>query len=129
MQPRFLAIPATLALLFAGGIIAMRRVPQRVAERSTDRAIAHLNELARLGDAAAFYIAARELLLQHFSNDWRMPAEEISAAEIEARLGADGREIERLFALADEAKYSGTAASRADLSQWLQLVRRKVEAS
>ena len=129
LQPRYLAIPATLALLFAGGMLALRRAPQRVSSRVIDHALAHLSELVRAGDASTFYVAASELLQQRFSKSWHMPVEEITAAEIDARLDHDAADIGRLLALADEAKYSGGAADSAGLSQWLQLVRRHLEAS
>jgi hypothetical protein len=129
LQPRYLAIPATLAVLFAAGMFALRRAPQRVSARLTDRAIAHLRDLASAGDAAHFYVAARELLQQHFSKEWQLPAEEFGAAELDARLGEDAQDVGRLFALADEAKYSGAKADSVDLSRWLQLVRRHLGAS
>jgi BatD DUF11 like domain len=124
LQPRFLAIPATLALLFAGGLIALRRAPHRVASKAAERALAHLSELARIGDSSRFYVAARELLLHSFAQAWHVPAEEITASELDAHLDRDAAQIGRLFALADEAKYSGRATEGSDLSQWLQLVSR-----
>ena len=127
LQRRYLAIQATLALLFAGGIVALKRAPQRISSKAADRALAQLSELSRSGDASAFYVAARDLLQQHFAQAWQLPIEQITTAELDARLDHDADDIGRLFALADEAKYSGHAAEGADLSQWLQLVRRHVQ--
>jgi hypothetical protein len=129
LRARYLAIPATLALFFTGGLIALRRAPRMDSSRLTDRALAHLQELVRAGDATRFYVAARELLQQHYSNDWHIPIEAITAAELDARLAHDAATIGRLFALADEAKYSGAAADGVGLPEWLQLVRRQVQAS
>jgi hypothetical protein len=126
LRPGYLAIPAALALLVAGGMVALRRAPQRISSKATDHALAHLSNLVRAGDASSFYVAARDLLMQHFSKAWQIPLEEITAAELNAHLD-DAEDIGRLLALADEAKYSGRAADGADLSQWLQLVRRHVE--
>jgi hypothetical protein len=55
-----------------------------------------------------------------------MPPEQITTAQLDARLGSDAAEISRLFALADEAKYSGYGAGATDFSRWLQLVRRQL---
>jgi BatD DUF11 like domain len=118
------AVPGTLALLFAGGIIALRRSSLRAGTRAADRALAHLSTLTQAGDAGVFYVAARDLLQQHFSTRWQVPAEDVSAGELVARLAHDGDALARLFGLADEAKYSGRAANQSDLSAWLQLVRR-----
>jgi hypothetical protein len=126
LRPGYLAIPAALALLVAGGLVDLRRAPQRISSKATDHALAHLSNLVRAGDASSFYVAARDLLMQHFSKAWQIPLEEITAAELNAHLD-DAEDIGRLLALADEAKYSGRAADGADLSQWLQLVRRHVE--
>jgi hypothetical protein len=124
LQPRYLAIPAALALLLAAGWFARRRAPRDAVPKATQRALDRLSGLERSGDAAAFYVAARELLRESFSRLWHLPVEEISAAELDARLGPDAADVSRLFALADEAKYSGLGATSADLAPWLQLVRR-----
>jgi len=119
-----LAIPAALALLFAAGLFARGRTPRSAVPKTTQRALNALSDLVRSGNAAAFYVAARELLLESFSRLWHLPVEEITAAELDAHLGPDAADISRLFALADEAKYSGHGATNADLAPWLQLVRR-----
>jgi hypothetical protein len=127
LRPGFLAVPAALALAFAAALIALGRAPRRFASKATERALAHLSELARAGDAAAFYVAARQFLLQNLAQAWHLPVEEITPAELHARLDQDAEEASRLFALADEAKYAGRTAVSSDLSQWLALVRRHVQ--
>ena len=125
LRPGFLAIPTALALAFAVGLVALKRAPRRFASQATERALAHLGELARSGDAS-FYVAARDFLLQNLSQTWHLPIQEISMEEIRARLDQDAEQVGRLFASADEAKYGGRAANSSDLSQWLDLVRRHV---
>jgi len=126
LQPRFLALPAALALLLAGGLIGLRRAPKRVASKATERMLAQLSAVARSGDSSTFLVTARQLLLQTLAQRWRIPPEEITPAELDARLGHDAEDIGRLFALADEAKYSGRAADGADFAQWLQIVSRQL---
>jgi hypothetical protein len=128
LQPRFLIIPAALALLVAGGLIGLRRKPSRASSVATARALEQLAAAARSGDTSAFLDAARALLLQHLAQRWQMPAEHITTAELNARLGEDAGEINRLFALADEAKYSGYDGNSPDFSRWLQIVRRQLGA-
>jgi hypothetical protein len=52
-----------------------------------------------------------------------MSAGDITSAELQARLGTASADIERLFALADEAKYSDYNSSNTDFQRWLALIR------
>jgi hypothetical protein len=127
LQPRFLVIPAALALLLAGGLIGLRRKPRRaVPNPALALALARLDAAARSGDSPAFLDTARALLLQDLAQRWQMPQQQITTEELAARLGSDADEIRRLFALADEAKYSRYEGSTTDFSRWLQIVQRQL---
>jgi hypothetical protein len=63
-----------------------------------------LDAAARAGDSSVFFAAAKRVLLQSFAARWQMPADQITVAELKARLGTTGEELEQLFAIADEAK-------------------------
>ena len=52
-----------------------------------------------------------------------MSPEQITFTELKARLGTAGEDIERLFALADEAKYSDYEPGSTDFQRWLRLIR------
>jgi hypothetical protein len=52
-----------------------------------------------------------------------MPADQITVAELKGRLGTKGADVERLFALADEARYSDDEPGGTDFQRWLSLVR------
>ena len=52
-----------------------------------------------------------------------MPADQITFTELKARLGATGEDVERLFALADEARYSDYRPGGTDFQRWLRLIR------
>ncbi|MGH7070078.1 MAG: hypothetical protein ACREFO_08685, partial [Acetobacteraceae bacterium] len=57
---------------------------------------------------------------------WQMPTEHITGTELRARLGTAGEDIERLLAIADEARYAGGwsgGAGGANLQHWLSVVR------
>jgi predicted membrane metal-binding protein len=122
-QPAFLTIPAALFLLLAGSLFAVRPHPAQATSKATERTLARLAAVARSEDSASFFAAARDVLLQTFATRWGLPADRIDSAELKSRLGAAGEDVERLFALADEAKYSDHGAGGVDFQRWLTVVR------
>jgi BatD DUF11 like domain len=122
-QAAFLAVPAALALILAGSLFAVRPHPARVTSKATGRTLAQLEATARAGDPASFFGMARKALIQTFAARWQMSPDQITGDELKARLGAASEEIERLFALADEAKYSNDEAGGTDFQRWLTVIR------
>ena len=80
---------------------------------------------ARAGDAALFFEAARTALQPLLASRWQLEPEQITTAEVEGRVGADN-DVRQLFALADEAKYSGRKLNATDFARWLRIVRREL---
>jgi hypothetical protein len=74
------------------------------------------------GDAARFFQSARVALQQKLAEQWHLAPASITIAEIDARLNGEGGEIRRIFALADQAAYSGQHLSTADFNQWKEIV-------
>jgi len=105
-QPTFLAVPATLVLILAGGWLVVRPSPAQVNAKANARALAQLQAAAQSGDSASFFELARQTLL---------------------RTGAAGADIERLSQLADEAKYSGNEPGTTDFPHWLALIRARLQ--
>jgi hypothetical protein len=122
-QAPFLAVPAALALILAGGWFAVRPNPARASSKAAARALAQLRAAARSDDSSSFFDVARQVLLQTFAARWQMSPDQITVADLRGRLGAAGEDIERLFAIADEAKYSDHQPGSADYQRWLGLVR------
>ena len=122
-QAPFLAVPATLALILAGSWLAVRPHPARGTSKAAERALAQLNAAARSGDSSSFFEVARNSLLQTFAARWQMSPDQITSTELKARLGTAGQDIERLFARADEAKYSDYTPEGGDFQRWLTLIR------
>jgi hypothetical protein len=122
-RPPFLAVPVTLAFIFAGSWLAVRPSPARATSKAAGRALAQLDAAARSGNAASFFEVARSALLQTFAERWRISADQITSAELKARLGPAGEDIERLCALADEAKYSDYEPGSTDFQRWLTVIR------
>ena len=134
-QPRFLALPSVLALLFGGGWVALRRREHNACDLERNRERARLQLIRTLlqqmaaasaaGDAAAFLNVARSSLQQNWGAHWRIAPEEITIADVTARLqGRDRDDLCQIFALADEANYSGATLKAAEFAHWTQVVRR-----
>jgi hypothetical protein len=131
-QPKFLTLPSIIVLAFAAGWIGVRRrraaeqrgpASDRIASRAAKRSLAQMQGAARAGDATQFFDLARMALQVVLGSRWHLAPEEITSAEVEERLGPDS-DIRQLFALADEAKYSGHRLKATDFARWLRIVRR-----
>ena len=119
LQPRFLAIPSLLALGFAGACFrlrrasdpgATRRTRERGSSKAAHRVMKELEAAALAGDAARFFTLARSALLRTF----------------DGQLGAESEEIRQIFALADEANYSGHQLTTTDFERWTHIVRHRL---
>jgi hypothetical protein len=136
-QPRFLAIPSVFSLLFAAGWVALRRRERnagdslRARERARSQQIRSLLEAmsaaSGAGNAALFLTSARSALQHDLSARWQIAPEHVTLEEIDARLDgdADHSDIRQIFALADEANYSGHAPTATDFDRWSQIVHRR----
>jgi hypothetical protein len=121
LQPKFLAIPSFLVLAFAAGWVAVRRRRDEVS-RSIQQAMAQMEAASRARNETLFFDSARGTLQRLFAAQWQLLPEAVTTAEISARMGTDN-EVHRLFALADECKYSGRAPGATDFARWLRVVR------
>ena len=134
-QPAFAGCASALALLFVGGWTLLRRRErhrndlarerERVRAQLTRALSEKMAAAAAGGDTAVFFSSARSALQQALSARWQMAPELITIADVEARLeGGDRVDVRQIFALADEANYSGTDLEAADFEHWTQVVRR-----
>jgi hypothetical protein len=122
-QAPFLAASTALALILAGSSLFVRPSAVSIATKAVERTLARLSTAAQSGDSTAFFAAARETLLQTFAKRWQMAPETITVTELKSRLGPAGADIEQLFTLADEAKYSDHKPGAADFQHWIALIR------
>jgi len=133
LQPRFLAIPSLFALALGGGWLALRRqrgaTPARwMRERHGSRsagAVKAMEGAVKAGNAALFFNLARTELLRMLAARGKVQPDQMTSAEITARLGGESEEIRRIFVLADEANYSGHQPTT-DLERWLHIVRARL---
>jgi hypothetical protein len=134
LQPRFLAVPSILTLVFAAGWLVVRRrknpnlpARNRIVSPAAKRALAQMETAARAGNATSFFNAARAALQQSLAARWQVPPDQITVAEVDTRMGQGGEDVRQLFALADESKYSGRELSSVDFARWARAVRRRME--
>jgi hypothetical protein len=136
-QPRFAALSTTIALAVAGAWLALRRREreandiqgqlERARLQMTHALLGQMTTASASRDTAAFFNAAHSLLQQLFGARWHIPPEHISATDVDAHLeGSDVNDIRQIFALADEANYSGDRLKAADFERWTQIVRRQL---
>jgi hypothetical protein len=150
-QPRFLGFSSVLALLLGVGWEALRRRERNAhdmrRQRERERAqlmgalLDQMSSAAARGDTTAFFTSARGVLQQTLGARWQIAPEQITAADIDARLGGigarpdginmpvedgDKNDIRQIFALADEANYSGDHLEAADFERWTQSVQRQL---
>jgi hypothetical protein len=134
LQARFLPLPSVLVLAFAGGWLALRRRAsdpsrrraQRGKSKAARRALVQVEAAARSGDTTQFFNSARTTLQHTLGARWHLAPEQVTTAEVEARLGSTEADIRELFALADAARYSGEPPTATDFARWLQIVRREL---
>jgi hypothetical protein len=130
LQAKFLPVPSIVVLAFAAGWASARRrrgvrepESERILSRTAKRALAQMQGAARAGDAVLFFDSARTALQAVLATRWQLAPEEITTTEVEGRVGAEN-DIHQLFALADEARYSGRNLNATDFARWLGVVRR-----
>jgi hypothetical protein len=136
-QPRFVGLSSVLALLFGAGWVELRRRDrnaldiqgqrERARQQLTQTLLARMTAASAARNAALFLNSARAALQQAWSARWEVAPEEITEELVDARLdGADRHDIRQIFALADEANYSGDDVQAADFERWTQIVSRQL---
>ena len=130
LQAKFLPVPSILVLALAAGWLGARRrkgeresAADRIASRAAKRVLAQMQAAARAGDAVLFFGSARTALTAVLAARWRLAPENVTTRAVEERVGAES-EIRELFALADEAMYSGRKPNATDFERSLRIVRR-----
>lgn len=120
----FLATAATaVALLLLAAVVELRRRhllrhPEAIARRQRRQLLTEdldrCREALNRGDSAAFLAAAKSALQRHLAGSWNLPAEAITHATLEERLGRQSPLL-AVFAAADAAHYGGSTLTRQEL--------------
>jgi hypothetical protein len=138
-RPPFIALVSALTLLLGGTWVELRRRERQANDLQSERARlraqlikASLEQMAAAStaaDAAMFFNSARSALQQSLSVPWQMAPEQITLADIDARLeGADREDIRQIFVFTDEANYSGDDLQAADFERWSEVIHRRLTA-
>lgn len=132
-QTWFVGSQGALILGFVGGLSFLRRRERRVNDADGARrreassaiatCLAEMDAASIAGDAARFFQCARAALQHSLAARWHVIPASITIAEIDARLNGEGAEMRRIFALADQAAYSGQHLGAGDFQQWKETVR------
>jgi hypothetical protein len=132
-QAWFVSSQSVLVLGFAGGFIFLRRREKRANDADGARrceessvitsCLAEMDAASVAGDTGRFFQFARAALQQRLATSWHVVPASITIADIDARLNGEGGEMRRIFALADQAAFSGQHLSAGDFQQWKETVR------
>jgi len=135
LEPRFLAMPGGLLCALCGAWLWLRRADRRAmsAAEATTRAplettealVGRMQAASAAGNAAVFFDSARSALQRSLADRWHVEPDQITLADVEARLGGES-DVRRVFALADETKYSGRNIESGELKHWQQIVLRQL---
>ena len=128
-RPAYLALPALCALALPAWLLLRHRRKERssgVGSTDTGGLVAELERAQAAGDGGNFFHAARALLQRVLAARWSISPEEVTLAEVDARLGAKS-EVRNVFALADEALYAGRGFALADFEACKRTVLRQLQ--
>ena len=135
-QPWFLGTQGALVLGFAGGLIGLRRrgrrandtdrARRREASSAIEQCLAEMDTASAENNSVHFFQSARAALQEKLATRWHVAPASITIAEIDERLNGDSADVRRIFALADQAAYSGQNLSTADFQQWKEIVRNQL---
>jgi hypothetical protein len=133
-QTWFVASQSALVLAFAGVLIFLRRRERRLNDADAARSrevsgaiasyLAEMDAASTAGDSSRFFQCARSALQQRLAERWHVVPASITIEDIDARMNGDGTDIRRIFALADQAAYSGHCFNSRDFQKWKETVRR-----
>jgi hypothetical protein len=135
LQQRFLALPGGLLCALCGAWLWARAVDRRAvsaldasrhaAPETTEALVGRMQAASAAGNAAVFFDSARSALQRSLAARWQVEPDQVTLADVEARLGGDS-DVRRVFALADETKYSGRSIESGELKHWQQIVLRQL---
>jgi hypothetical protein len=102
------------------------RIEYNLRRRSLQELEQAMSGAVQRGDAAAFFLAARQAVQARCAAEWRVRPEVVTLSMIEARDPQLAAAAAQLFQQADEILYSGNAAGNFDLAEWERHVREQL---
>jgi oxygen tolerance protein BatD len=135
LQPHFLALPGGLLCALCGAWLWLRRADRRAmsaadastraSPETTEALVGRMEAASAAGNAAVFFDSARAALQRSLATRWHVEPDQITLADVDARLGGES-DVRRVFALADETKYSGRNIESGELRHWQRIVLRQL---
>jgi hypothetical protein len=117
------ALSSTLALFLAGGLLFLGNPAGQEFSALAKRNLARLDAAMRSGDARGFLAIAQSMVRSQLAGQWNVMEDSITAATLQERLGDASPEVQELFLLADEARYSGESPPSVDFPRWRGVIR------
>jgi len=119
-------------LLTLGAALAARAVLRRQRPRREQLARARaereaLRRATEAGDAPRSFDAGRRALQLALAARWQLEPDQITEAEVSARLGDTGEPVQSALRAAERGRYGGRAPDRAALAAWAHAVERELD--
>ena len=137
LQPWFLMMNLVALAGIAVAFISFRRrdrlardprlLRASLAGRAIREQLATMADAVQRTEAVIFFTAARCALQHRLGEQWNLPPETITLAEIKARSNGEADELRRVFEMADRVAYSGESLPSADLAYWQTIVTKELE--
>jgi hypothetical protein len=124
LRPNFLALSSTLALALSAAVVFLGRPRGAGVTRAMKRQLSELEAAGRSGDATRFLALAQSALRSSLATRWEVDADSITMNTLREKLGDSECDVQQLFSMADEARYSGESLPSPDFSHWNRVVRR-----
>jgi hypothetical protein len=135
LQARFLSLPGGVLCALCGAWLWLRRTDRRASSavdasrraspETTEALVGRMEAASDTGNAAVFFDSACSALQRSLAARWHVEPDQVTLADVDARLGGES-DVRRVFALADETKYSGRSIESGELKRWQQIVLRQL---
>jgi hypothetical protein len=123
LRPNFLALSSTLALVLAAGLVFLGSPHGAGVTPAMKRQLSELEAAGRSDDAMRFLALAQSALRTLLATRWQLEVDSITIYTLHEKLGDGGRDVQQLFSMADEARYSGESLPSLDFAHWNRVVR------
>jgi hypothetical protein len=127
LRSNFLALSSTLALALTAGLVFWGSPGGTGVTKAMKRQLSELEAAARSGDTARFLALAQSALRTSLAGRWESEVDSITMNTLHEKLGDGERDVQQLFSMADEARYSGESLPSLDFAHWNRVVRRVVK--
>jgi hypothetical protein len=123
LRSNFLVLSSTLVLALTAGLVFLGNPRGAGVSPAMRRQLSELEAAARSGNAMRFLALAQSVLRTSLATRWELDVESITVNTLHEKLGDGERDVQQLFSMADEARYSGGSLPSLDYAHWNRVVR------